>query len=103
MVGNEATLRGDFAGDEAPLRAEAEKSGRPLKELKAEKSAEELIKIIQRVKRQSPVPVTTGETWDVWLDHPKLASAVDFIAAHILPYWEGRGRQPGGRPDHQRL
>ena len=26
---------------------------------------------------------------DVWLDHPELASAVDFIAAHILPYWEG--------------
>ena len=22
-------------------------------------------------------------------DHPELASAVDFIAAHILPYWEG--------------
>ncbi len=57
--------------------------------LRAEKSADELIKIIQRVKRQSPVPVTTGEIWTVWLDHPELASAVDFIAAHILPYWEG--------------
>src|SRR5205085_2710752 len=57
--------------------------------LKAERSAAELIKIIQRVKRQSPVPVTTGETWDVWRDHPELASAVDFIAVHILPYWEG--------------
>jgi len=57
--------------------------------LRAEKSVDELIKIIQRVKRQSPVPVTTGEIWNVWLDHPELASAVDFIAAHILPYWEG--------------
>jgi exo-beta-1,3-glucanase (GH17 family)/cellulose synthase/poly-beta-1,6-N-acetylglucosamine synthase-like glycosyltransferase len=57
--------------------------------LRAEKSVDELIKIIQRVKRQSPVPVTTGEIWTVWLDHPELASAVDFIAAHILPYWEG--------------
>jgi cellulose synthase/poly-beta-1,6-N-acetylglucosamine synthase-like glycosyltransferase len=35
------------------------------------------------------VPVTTGEIWTVWIDHPELASAVDFIAAHILPYWEG--------------
>jgi hypothetical protein len=41
------------------------------------------------VKRSSPVPVTTGEIWTVWIDHPELASAVDFIAAHILPYWEG--------------
>ena len=57
--------------------------------LRAEKTTDELIKIIQRVKRVSPVPVTTGEIWTVWIDHPELASAVDFIAAHILPYWEG--------------
>src|SRR5438445_424701 len=56
---------------------------------RAEKSIPDLIKIIQRVKRQSPVPVTTGEIWSVWAEHPELASAVDFIAAHILPYWEG--------------
>ncbi|MBS0529746.1 MAG: glycosyltransferase, partial [Proteobacteria bacterium] len=35
------------------------------------------------------VPVTTGEIWNIWLEHPELASSVDFIAAHILPYWEG--------------
>jgi exo-beta-1,3-glucanase (GH17 family)/cellulose synthase/poly-beta-1,6-N-acetylglucosamine synthase-like glycosyltransferase len=57
--------------------------------LRAEMSVDELIKLIQRVKRQSPVPVTTGEIWTVWIDHPELASSVDFIAAHILPYWEG--------------
>jgi exo-beta-1,3-glucanase (GH17 family)/glycosyltransferase involved in cell wall biosynthesis len=57
--------------------------------LRAEKSIDELIRLIQRVKRQSPVPVTTGEIWTVWIDHPELASAVDFIAAHILPYWDG--------------
>src|SRR4029077_19732170 len=57
--------------------------------LRAEKSIDELVRLIQRVKRQSPVPVTTGEIWTVWIDHPELASAVDFIAAHILPYWEG--------------
>src|SRR5437016_1346871 len=80
VVGNETILRGD-------------------------KTVDELIKIIQRVKRQTPVPVTTGETWDVWLavpdpkrpqeatrkaeDASHLAAAVDFIAAHVLPYWEG--------------
>ncbi len=50
---------------------------------------DELIQMIQRVKRASPVPVSTGEIWSVWRDHPELVSAVDFIAVHILPYWEG--------------
>jgi exo-beta-1,3-glucanase (GH17 family)/cellulose synthase/poly-beta-1,6-N-acetylglucosamine synthase-like glycosyltransferase len=49
----------------------------------------ELIKLIQKVKREVQVPVTTGEIWSVWRDHPELVSAVDFIAVHILPYWEG--------------
>ncbi|MGB7077821.1 MAG: glycosyltransferase [Xanthobacteraceae bacterium] len=57
--------------------------------LRAEMTVPDLIKLIQKVKRSSPVPVTTGEIWTVWIDHPELASAVDFIAAHILPYWEG--------------
>jgi exo-beta-1,3-glucanase (GH17 family) len=57
--------------------------------LRAEKSVDDLIRLVQRVKRQSPVPVTTGEIWTVWIEHPELASAVDFIAAHILPYWDG--------------
>ena len=34
------------------------------------------------------VPVTTGEIWNIWRDNPELASSVDFIAAHVLPYWE---------------
>jgi len=54
-----------------------------------ETSVQDLIKLIQRVKRSSPVPVTTGENWTAWIEHPELASAVDFIAAHVLPYWSG--------------
>jgi exo-beta-1,3-glucanase (GH17 family)/cellulose synthase/poly-beta-1,6-N-acetylglucosamine synthase-like glycosyltransferase len=50
---------------------------------------QDLIAKIQRVKRSVRVPVTTAEVWDVWLDHPELASAVDYLAVHILPYWEG--------------
>ncbi len=50
---------------------------------------DDLIRLIQRVKRSSTVPVTTGEIWSVWRDHPELVSAVDYIAVHILPYWEG--------------
>ena len=48
-----------------------------------------LIKAIRDVKRQVTVPVTTGEIWSVWRDHPELVAAVDYIAVHILPYWEG--------------
>src|SRR5579863_8413125 len=57
--------------------------------LRNETSVADLIKLIQRVKKSSPVPVTTGENWSAWIDHPELASSVDFIAAHILPYWSG--------------
>src|SRR5262249_23647707 len=54
-----------------------------------ELGVDQLIDIIKRVKREVSVPVTTGEIWSTWRDHPELASAVDFIAVHILPYWEG--------------
>ncbi len=54
-----------------------------------EQSVEDLIRKIQRVKRETQVPVTTGEIWHVWMENPQLASSVDFIAAHVLPYWEG--------------
>jgi exo-beta-1,3-glucanase (GH17 family) len=49
-----------------------------------------LIEYIHRVKNQIPqeVQVTTGETWYRWLHQPNLAANVDFILAHIYPYWE---------------
>jgi cellulose synthase/poly-beta-1,6-N-acetylglucosamine synthase-like glycosyltransferase/exo-beta-1,3-glucanase (GH17 family) len=56
---------------------------------RGEQKVEDLIKLIQRVKRSTDVPVTTGEIWNIWIEYPELASSVDFIAAHILPYWEG--------------
>jgi exo-beta-1,3-glucanase (GH17 family)/cellulose synthase/poly-beta-1,6-N-acetylglucosamine synthase-like glycosyltransferase len=56
---------------------------------RGEQTAEQMIRRIQRVKRETNVPVTTGEIWYAWIEHPELASAVDYIAAHVLPYWEG--------------
>ncbi len=56
---------------------------------RADQTVPELIKKIQQVKRSTNVPVTTGEIWNVWIEHPELVSQVDYIAAHILPYWEG--------------
>ncbi|HVZ52037.1 MAG TPA: glycosyltransferase [Pseudolabrys sp.] len=70
-----SNVNGIFVGNETIYRGELE--------------VPELIKLIQRVKRSTTVPVTTGEIWNVWLEHPELVSSVDFIAAHILPYWEG--------------
>ena len=44
--------------------------------------------MIKQVKGAVRVPVTTGEIWNIWRDNPDLGSNVDFIAAHVLPYWE---------------
>jgi exo-beta-1,3-glucanase (GH17 family)/cellulose synthase/poly-beta-1,6-N-acetylglucosamine synthase-like glycosyltransferase len=56
---------------------------------RGDQTVSELIKKIQHVKRATNVPVSTGEIWNVWIEHPELVSAVDYIAAHVLPYWEG--------------
>src|SRR6266702_3183329 len=55
---------------------------------RGEQKVEDLIELIKRVKKSVNVPVTTGEIWNIWRDYPQLANSVDFIAAHVLPYWE---------------
>ncbi|MBM3488505.1 MAG: glycosyltransferase [Alphaproteobacteria bacterium] len=57
--------------------------------LRKEKTQDELAQLIRQVKKRAKVPVSTGETWHVWLANPRLVNAVDFIAVHLLPYWEG--------------
>jgi len=63
IVGNESLLRGDLTEDE--LRA-----------------------YLRAVREKTAKPVSTAEPWHVWMDHPALAEDVDFIAIHVLPYWE---------------
>src|SRR3979490_3407774 len=55
---------------------------------RGEQKVEDLIELIKRVKKSVNVPVTTGEIWNIWRDYPQLGYSVDFIAAHVLPYWE---------------
>jgi exo-beta-1,3-glucanase (GH17 family)/cellulose synthase/poly-beta-1,6-N-acetylglucosamine synthase-like glycosyltransferase len=55
---------------------------------RGEQKVDDLIDLIKQVKKSVNVPVTTGEIWNIWRDNPELASSVDFIAAHVLPYWE---------------
>src|SRR3982075_4357492 len=55
---------------------------------RGEQKVEDLIELIKRVKKSVNVPVTTGEIWNIWRDYPQLGYSVDFIAAHVLPFWE---------------
>jgi exo-beta-1,3-glucanase (GH17 family)/cellulose synthase/poly-beta-1,6-N-acetylglucosamine synthase-like glycosyltransferase len=55
---------------------------------RGEQKVDDLIELIKRVKKSVSVPVTTGEIWNIWRDNPRLGYSVDFIAAHVLPYWE---------------
>jgi glucan 1,3-beta-glucosidase len=56
---------------------------------RGEKTAAQMVDIIRKVKAQVHVPVSMGEVWSTWINHPELVSAVDYIAIHVLPYWEG--------------
>ncbi len=64
IVGNEVTLRNDI-----PI--------------------EQLGRYLNHVRAELGMPVGTAEPWHVWVKHPELAQYVDFIAVHLLPYWEG--------------
>ncbi len=64
IVGNEVLLRGDLSNDQ-------------------------LHAYLDRVRDALEIPVSTAEPWHIWEQHRNLADHVDFIAAHILPYWEG--------------
>jgi len=75
MRANRDTVVAGFVGNEAILRGD--------------KTADQMIEIIKSVKKQVRQPISTAEVWQTWLAHPELVKAVDFMAVHILPYWEG--------------
>ena len=56
--------------------------------LRGEMSPEDLAATIRAVKARVKVPVTYADVWEYWLRNRDVASAVDFITIHILPYWE---------------
>ncbi|MCI0505840.1 MAG: glycosyltransferase [Gammaproteobacteria bacterium] len=64
IVGNEVVLRGDIPIDE-------------------------MIAYLDRVREKVRAPVSTAEPWHVWLKYPELVNHVDYLAVHMLPYWEG--------------
>ncbi|MFH2091939.1 MAG: glycosyltransferase [Pseudomonadota bacterium] len=64
IIGNEVILRGDL-------------------------TVQQLSVYLDRVQKALDIPVSTAEPWHVWIKNKSLASHVDFIAIHMLPYWEG--------------
>jgi len=64
IVGNEVLLRRDI----------------PVKKL---------IKYLDMARTQTDIPVSTAEPPYIWKKYPKLVDHVDYIAVHLLPYWEG--------------
>jgi exo-beta-1,3-glucanase (GH17 family) len=67
-------VRGVIVGNEVLLRGEL--------------SSAQIAGYLQQVRAAVNVPVTYADVWEFWLRHPELASSVDFITIHILPYWE---------------
>ncbi|MCB1800827.1 MAG: beta-(1-3)-glucosyl transferase, partial [Gammaproteobacteria bacterium] len=57
--------------------------------LRKDQTVEEMIGHLDTVREQVWAPISTAEPWHVWLEHPELVAKVDFIAVHMLPYWEG--------------
>ncbi len=64
IVGNEALLRRDLP-------------------------VSQLIEYLQEVRTKTGIPVSTAEPWHVWTKYPELVEQVDYLAVHMLPYWEG--------------
>lgn len=55
---------------------------------RTEQSVDEMIKYIETVKKSIWAPVSLAEPPHIWEKYPQLADHVDFIAIHLLPYWE---------------
>ena len=57
--------------------------------LRNDLSVADLSRQLDRVRAAVEQPVSTAEPWDVWIRNPQLVEHVDYIAVHLLPYWEG--------------
>ena len=75
LVHANSNVRRVLVGNEALLRTDV--------------TVPQIVEYIKRVKKKVNVPVSTAEPWHVWLAHPELVESVDFLAVHLLPYWEG--------------
>jgi exo-beta-1,3-glucanase (GH17 family) len=56
--------------------------------LRGEMTVSDLREFIRSAKARVHVPVTYADVWEFWLRYREMASDVDFITVHMLPYWE---------------
>lgn len=56
--------------------------------LRRERTEDEMRELIRHAKANARVPVTYADVWEFWTRHDSLASEVDFVTVHILPFWE---------------
>src|SRR6185503_3850018 len=68
--------------------------------LRGEVSPVTLGEYIRDVKARVKMPVTYADVWEFWLRYAELASAVDFVTIHILPYWEDDPVSAAQAADH---
>ncbi|OOG53646.1 glycoside hydrolase family 17 [Rhodanobacter sp. C03] len=79
-------LRGVIVGNEVLLRGEL--------------SSAQLAGYLHEVRAAVSVPVTYADVWEFWLRHPELASSVDYLTIHVLPYWEDTPVSPERAVQH---
>ncbi len=84
MANQNPSIERILVGNENILRWDGEKDVRDPNAT----SPAQLIREIRNVKRNVKVPVSTAEPWHVWINYPELAREVDYLAVHILPYWD---------------
>ena len=84
MANQNPNIERVLVGNENILRWDGQKN---LRDPNATSPAQ-LIREIRNVKRNVKVPVSTAEPWHVWLEYPELAREVDYLAVHVLPYWD---------------
>lgn len=84
MANQNPNIERVLVGNENILRYDAQKDMRDPHAT----SPAQLIREIRNVKRNVKVPVSTSEPWHVWERYPELAREVDYLAVHILPYWD---------------
>jgi exo-beta-1,3-glucanase (GH17 family) len=68
--------------------------------LRGEMEAPRLLQYINTVKRSIAQPVSYADVWSMYLKHPEIIAAVDFITIHILPYWEDEPIAIDVAPEH---
>jgi len=68
--------------------------------LRKEQKPAKLKAYLERARASTDVPITYADVWEFWLKHKEMEDSVDFITAHILPYWEDEPQSIEASVDH---